>query len=444
MDQVIGTDRYVGTLPVNLDANDLDEFLGSLIADGFDADVGLVVLADTMEFFASRGAIHGNPLKPFATGATTRKPEAPSNAFVPQPPSQPTASPPPVEPSPYRTVQQAIDYFFGVNPHTGLRNRRQLEDSSLRTYLPRWVMLAKWLERRGVTDIKQVKRHHKKSFVDSLGSEDRSMKPQTKNGYIAALRALWAQIVDDGCVAETENPTDIKPLKVSDRDIEEHSPLTVSELAALLNHVNAIEDEFSRRSYRALILTEAFGGPRASEAVSGNFSDIDWATGEFRIRRGKGGAARPTVLIQAALDDLAWLKVYRQAEVGAALFVNLPRGRGKNRAAKRISKNTAWRWLSRLGEEVGIHLHNHLLRHSAGTCAEQFGGPAYRRSLGADMQKSVDAHSMLLLGHRSAAVNRDYNHIPLSEVRKVMELAYDYVVAEAANSPAPVKPGQAA
>lgn len=92
-------------------------------------------------------------------------------------------------------------------------------------------------------------------------------------------------------------------------------------------------------------------------------------------------------------------------------------------ADKPITKNTAWRWLAQLGEEVGIDLYPHRLRHTAGTLVEQFGSPAYRQALGIVSDESEeDATSSALLGHKSARISAQYNNIPLKEVRSVMEM----------------------
>ena len=103
-------------------------------------------------------------------------------------------------------------------------------------------------------------------------------------------------------------------------------------------------------------------GLRASELINLKVRDIDWTTGDFMVRNGKGSKDRALALSD---DDLALLKSYLgpsgilPSSGIRPVFTSLD---GKSPLCGRWLR----RWVKRLGEKAGInkHLHPHAFRHT--------------------------------------------------------------------------------
>lgn len=458
----------------------IDQAVFDLVSQGANVDDCLAVVGDAIEFLIERGLLQHNPFRSRVMGVTSRlllgepRPSAPPPAVMPDValaakplsaqasiPAPRTVAPTPatlietpsLSPSapgsghcgrPYTTLREAIHFLFRPAEASDTRTpvkryRSEYKDLSASTvdvaYRPKWLKLAKWLEdnNRPVC-IQEIRFHELNDFMYSLGA----ITPQTRSVYVAALRALFRAIYSDLGLDPKSTPASLlERAAEKERHQTRRMPPTVEELARVIKHVDGIPDEFTRRSVRLLINMEAFGGPHVKESVAGSFKNINWETGVYHIEKGKGGAPRDILLSPPMLDDLMWLRNYRSARPEDPLFVNLPRGRGKLYAGKRITETTAWRWVSDAGKAVGLSSFPHLLRCAADSLAEAFASRAQGDALGLPAESGEQApHSLRVLGHRSANISARHNTLPPAEVRRVMESAYREVRSVTHDEPA--------
>ena len=134
--------------------------------------------------------------------------------------------------------------------------------------------------------------------------------------------------------------------------------LTPDEQARLLAQTSGIREQ-------AILRLFLDTGLRASELINLKVRDIDWTTGEFIVRQGKGGKDRALALSDA---DLALLKSYlgRGSEPSGILSS----GNRPVFTSLDGSRPLCGRWLRkmvrRLGEKAGIakRVHCHGFRHT--------------------------------------------------------------------------------
>jgi site-specific recombinase XerD len=137
---------------------------------------------------------------------------------------------------------------------------------------------------------------------------------------------------------------------------------------------------------------------RVSEAVRLTPSDLDTERGLVRVRRGKGGKDRYTVLARRAVDAV---NLYRDAySTERWLFPGARPGRHlTTRSVQRIVKNAA----TAAGIEKNVTAHT--LRHSFAT---------HLLEGGTNLRIIQD-----LLGHQSARTTQIYTHVARSAIESV-------------------------
>ena len=136
--------------------------------------------------------------------------------------------------------------------------------------------------------------------------------------------------------------------------------LTADEQARLLAQAEADPVPSSAIRARAILRLFLNTGLRASELINLKVRDIDWTTGDFIVRQGKGGKDRALTLSD---DDLELLREYSSSKGpesnDAHVFTSL-NGR------KPLCGRWLRRWLAKLGEQAGLNkrCHPHLFRHT--------------------------------------------------------------------------------
>ena len=150
--------------------------------------------------------------------------------------------------------------------------------------------------------------------------------------------------------------------------------------------------------HRALLMLIYSAGLRVSEVVGLRVEDLDMDRGLVRVRRGKGGKDRYTLLARRAVEAV---RVYRDAyPTDRWLFPGeCPERHLTTRSVQRVVKNAA--------RAAGIqkHVTTHTLRHSFATHLLE-GGTNLRV-----IQE--------LLGHTSASTTQIYTHVARSSLESV-------------------------
>ena len=156
---------------------------------------------------------------------------------------------------------------------------------------------------------------------------------------------------------------------------------------------------------RAIIRVFLNTGIRCSELINLKVHDIDWITGDFFVRRGKGGKDRALALSD---DDLALLKSYigssgkLSSSSSRPVFTSLD-------GVKPLCSRWLRRWVKRLGEKAGInkHLHPHAFRHT----------------LAVDLLKATNSLKTVqdCLGHENIQTTTVYARLVNGEVKQALK-----------------------
>jgi integrase/recombinase XerD len=204
-----------------------------------------------------------------------------------------------------------------------------------------------------------------------------------QNQVVSALRFLCESVLGEPRIAlSIPRPRKEQPLP---------AVLSPDEVAAMMRKVR-------NPKHRALLMLVYSAGLRVGEVVRLRVPDLDMDRGLVRVRRGKGGKDRYTLLAQRAVEAV---RIYRDAyPADEWLFPgSRPDRHLTPRSVQRIVKNTA--------EAAGIrkHVTTHTLRHSFATHLLE-GGTNLRI-----IQE--------LLGHQSARTTQIYTHVARSTLESV-------------------------
>lgn len=191
-------------------------------------------------------------------------------------------------------------------------------------------------------------------------------------------------------------PTKRQPQKIPE-------VLSADEQSRLLAQLN--DESPSSVRGRAILRVFLNTGIRCSELINLKVHDIDWLTGDFMVRQGKGGKDRSLTLND---DDLALLKSYlntsstRASSGNRPVFTTLD---GKAPLCGRWLRH----WVKRLGEKAGIakNLHPHLFRHT----------------LACDLLRATNSLKVVqdTLGHENIATTTIYARLVNGEVKQALK-----------------------
>jgi site-specific recombinase XerD len=168
--------------------------------------------------------------------------------------------------------------------------------------------------------------------------------------------------------------------------------LSEEELSALFSVTRNVK-------HRALLVTLYSAGLRVSEGTQLQVSDIDSDRMTIRVRAGKGGKDRYTVLAQRTLELLR--EYWRWARPRDWLFPGQP-------ATQPLSSRSVQKVLTRSREQAGITkaITVHSLRHSFATHLIESGVDIY--------------HLQRLLGHTTVKTTARYVHLTPHELARVV------------------------
>ena len=204
-----------------------------------------------------------------------------------------------------------------------------------------------------------------------------------QNQVVSAIRFMCESVLGQPTVA----------LNIPRPRKEERLPAVLSqgEVARMLKKAR-------NPKHRALLMLIYSAGLRVSEVVGLRVEDLDMDRGLVRVRRGKGGKDRYTLLARRAVEAV---RVYRDAyPTDRWLFPGeRPERHLTTRSVQRVVKNAA--------RAAGIqkHVTTHTLRHSFATHLLE-GGTNLRV-----IQE--------LLGHTSASTTQIYTHVARSSLESV-------------------------
>lgn len=280
----------------------------------------------------------------------------------------------------------------GVSAHTESNYRRDVN-----RYLT-------WLERAGITDLKQVTARDVEAYVADLrrGVDGaRALSISSAARALVVARGLHKFGVAEG-VLDADVAAEVTPPKQGERLPD---TLSVQEVEALLDSCPT-ETPVGVRD-RALLELLYATGARVSELLGLNVDDVQDSEGVITVT-GKGNKQRLVPVgkhAQAAVN--AYLVRVRPAFATGkshALFLNTRGGA--------LSRQSAWTVLKQAAQRAGIEkeISPHTLRHSFAT---------HLLEGGADVRTVQE-----LLGHASVTTTQIYTHVTADNLRQVWQEAH--------------------
>lgn len=280
----------------------------------------------------------------------------------------------------------------GVSAHTESNYRRDVN-----RYLT-------WLERAGITDLKQVNARDVEAYVADLrrGVDGaRALSTSSAARALVVARGLHKFGVAEG-VLDADVAAEVTPPKQGEKLPD---TLSVQEVEALLESCPT-ETPVGVRD-RALLELLYATGARVSELLGLNVDDVQDSEGVITVT-GKGNKQRLVPVgkhAQAAVS--AYLVRVRPAFATGkshALFLNTRGGA--------LSRQSAWTVLKHAAQRAGIdkEISPHTLRHSFAT---------HLLEGGADVRTVQE-----LLGHASVTTTQIYTHVTADNLRQVWQEAH--------------------
>lgn len=213
---------------------------------------------------------------------------------------------------------------------------RRCEQSTLNCH--RWYLLPfiAWCNDQGVTLIHELTATHIKTYLVSL--QERNLTGYTQKGVASSIRALLNFCVRDEILVQSP----FRKIRMPEVDEELLPALTPDEIQRLWKAAKAPIE-------RVAMLVLLDSGLRAAEMLALNGGDIDHATGEIRVRRGKGKRGRTTYIGARALKELRRYYITRGTP-SADEPVFIARDGGK----RRLSRSALFKSIHRLAKRADV------------------------------------------------------------------------------------------
>ncbi len=270
--------------------------------------------------------------------------------------------------------------------------------SNYERYLSRFFEFAKSESVKSITDdtIREYRLHlNRQPGIHVRGQASATMKKNTQNYYLIALRRFLKYLMKRGISAISPDAIELAKIKERHLDL-----ISVEELNRLLKAPNG--DDLKSLRDRAILELFFSTGLRLSELCSLN-RDLDLSKDEFSIR-GKGEKVRVVFLSDTAKDAIrAYLK--KRADTDEPMFIQHARNKGAG--GGRLTQRSIERIVKHYAIKAGISkkVTPHVIRHSFATDL---------LSNGADI-RSVQ----MMLGHVNIATTQIYTHVTDKQLRDV-------------------------
>lgn len=271
-----------------------------------------------------------------------------------------------------------IEIEKGLSENTVAAYRRDLSD------------FLDFCEKKGTTDITDIKRNHVNSYIMKL--RENNYTPGSVVRKIASLRGFFKWL----CAGEytTQNPAQT----LEQPKLPKRLPkvMTVEEITKILN------SDLTKQE--AVIVELLYGcGLRVSELVNLKMNNIDIHSKYIQCY-GKGSKERLVPFGKKAQEAL---KSYFKQRDLIILKNNIPDTKNLliNEKGKNLTRQDIYNFIRRQGEKIHKHISPHTLRHSFAT---------HLLENGADLRVVQE-----LLGHSDVSTTQLYTHITKKRLKEV-------------------------
>lgn len=236
----------------------------------------------------------------------------------------------------------------------------------------------------------QLDRFTIRSFLLWL-REEKKLSGSTAQRVYDVLSAMYKFLVAEELIAD--NPMD--KVEKPRREIHPIVPLTAEQVQKLIDSCSA--KTFPGVRNRLIIALMFDTGVRATELSMVDVADVDMDQHRILLRQTKTGVPRFTYFSSVVARQLSRYLVLREAYPPGKLIIT-------NRGG-RITRHFLKQLFERVGENAGVKVHAHLLRHSCGV---------------ESIKNGSDISSVMrLLGHSNPRMSLHYMQLADKDVQEI-------------------------
>jgi integrase/recombinase XerC len=281
-----------------------------------------------------------------------------------------------------------------------LSNERQLSPHTVEGYERDLKALQQDLADQKITDWRNVRAHHIRTYIGAGQRKGRSGK--TLQRRLSAIRTFFNYLAREG-ICKTNPAMEFSAPRAGSR-----LPVTMDtdQVSRLLSF-----DTTDWHGMRDRAMLELFysSGLRLAELVGSNLGDISFDDNSIKVR-GKGSKERILPVGSKAIDAInSWLKIREQLPKGkvadkSALFLS---ERGKRISPRNVQERVK-KWCVSLG--ISGRVHPHTLRHSFASHL---------------LESSQDLRAVQeLLGHADISTTQIYTHLDFQHLADVYDKSH--------------------
>lgn len=183
-------------------------------------------------------------------------------------------------------------------------------------------------------------------------------KPATINKKVNSLHSFNSFLIEQDYMKKEVIHPQKDRIRMASGSQRHVTALSEEEVRTLLFYLES-DSSVSQRN-KLIIYLMLYTGVRVSELVNIHIQNIDPISRYLEIEMGKGNVQREIPLRAEVLD---LIEEYRTGERSTSPFASSPFLLLSQRAGK-MHRDAVNRLLQRIGNEIGVHLHPHLFRHT--------------------------------------------------------------------------------
>lgn len=274
-----------------------------------------------------------------------------------------------------------------------IETEKNYSQKTLSSYKNDLTKFFEYLEKEKIREIENIDKDTIRFFL--LHLKNKELSNRTLGRYYSSLNSFFKYLLEHEIIKQ--NPLEFIDYPKYTKTIPEHIyDSKVKELLSINTSEN-IQIEVRNKLIINLLLDS---GLRVSELVNIKFYDIDFLDRSIKVH-GKGNKDRFVFFTKRTLKMMnEWKDIHSKISTSEFMFVNY---KGEQLTARSVQKI-----IKKVGEQIGLDLHPHMLRHTFATDL---------LNKGADIRMIQE-----LLGHENLNTTQIYTHISNSHVKDV----YDY------------------
>lgn len=244
-------------------------------------------------------------------------------------------------------------------------------------------------------DLKEINKNVLRAFLLEL--KEKNLSNRTIGRYYSSLNSFFKYLLEHEIIAQ--NPLELIDYPKYVKKVPEN--IYDSKVEELLNTQTSNNVNWELRN-KLIINMLIDSGIRVSELVNIKLLDIDFIERAIKVK-GKGNKERYVFFTSKTLKILnEWMDIHKSITICEYVFINYK--------GEQLSQRSVQKIIKKAGEQIGLDLHPHMLRHTFATDL---------LNKGADIRMIQE-----LLGHENLNTTQIYTHVSNSHVRDVYNYSH--------------------